>query len=55
MRVVLLALILWALMVCLGAWWVTAVTADEPPPAPAPDPIADLVDKWAHDWERGRA
>lgn len=48
-------LALWALILLFAAWWL----AWEPDPVPAPsaprDPVVELVDKWAHDWERGRA
>jgi len=58
LRLLLLSpLILWALTVLLAGWFLTRAAALPPEPAPPqpPDPIVELVDKWAHDWERGRA
>lgn len=50
-------LVLWGLLLAFVLWWIArqVETAEpETPSAPPPDPIVSLVDKWAHDWERGR-
>jgi hypothetical protein len=50
--------ILAALGVLLALLLLTRQPVDsrESSPGPPPrDPIAEEVDKWAHDWERGRA
>lgn len=50
------ALILWALGLLLaGLAIVRAAEPEAAASAPPPDPIIQMVDKWAHDWERGRA
>ena len=51
------ALLIWAIALILAAWWWLTREPDPEPPRPPdpPDPIVKLVDKWAHDWERGRA
>ena len=50
------ALLWWLLTLLLAGWWLTRAVVAEETPAPAPpDPIVETVNKWAHDWERGRA
>jgi hypothetical protein len=50
-------LLWWLLTLFLAGWWLTRpVVAEAVPVAPElPDPIVQTVEKWAHDWERGRA
>lgn len=54
---ILSAFLVWALTAILLAWWLSraeiAFIEDVTPPPP--DPITVQVDKWMHDWERGRA
>ena len=49
------ALILWLLILIAAGLWLIADPDPDPPQPPPRDPVAELVDKWAHDWERGRA
>lgn len=57
MTLIYCVLFLWAIGFVLAGWWLItreAVPEQAPPPVPR-DPIVAEVDKWAHDWERGRA
>ena len=50
------ALLLWLAAVILVSVWLMARHA-EPEPAPqpaAPDPVTAEVDRWMHQWDRGR-
>ncbi len=52
------ALLWWLLTLFLAGWWLTrSVVAENAAPVVSepPDPIVETVEKWAHDWERGRA
>lgn len=50
------ALFLCAIWLIMAGWWLITRPAElQPEVAEPPDPIVTIVDKWAHDWERGRA
>jgi hypothetical protein len=56
--VILFTVLLWLLAAGMTWWLLYASMRPEPagpPPPAAPDPVAETVSKWMHDWDRGRA